>query len=160
MSVICNQPARLKSKDRITASTDDVTSMKSSKTWPLSERNKDDDNNAVDNERKPLSCKTKTVSSSHIPIPSSFINIQIQTKCRFYLRQTHDVWVRQDASQTTAGNISEKNNKKKKNLSWQNSIPSKAPTNVNQYLNLKSNNLKSLSSWKLFYMTTIHLFDQ
>ena len=54
--VNCSQPERQKRNDRITASMDDVTSMKISITWPLSTRSIDDDNNAVDNERKPLSC--------------------------------------------------------------------------------------------------------
>jgi len=65
--------------------------MKSSKAWPLSERKKDDDNNAVDNERKPLSCKMKIVSSSHIPIPSPLLIYRYRKNYRFYLRQTHDV---------------------------------------------------------------------
>ena len=107
--VNCSQPERQKRNDRITASMDDVTSMKISIAWPLSMRSLDDDNNAVDNERKPLSCiqdnmrigiiKSMSVINTcknrnqcpaltfkyHLPL------LIYRQECRFHLIETHDV---------------------------------------------------------------------
>lgn len=107
--VNCSQPERQKRNDRITASMDDVTSMKISITWPLSTRSIDDDNNAVDNERKPLSCiqdnmrigiiKSMSVINTcknrnqspalifkyHLPL------LIYRQECRFHLIETRDV---------------------------------------------------------------------